>query len=203
MNFSFDKADIQESTVTDSNKPKVMKPGYYEVVTSELKSGIVDNEKQTPYIDWTVTNKSSEILTHRFYTSTTLKEGSTVTAWDITSSSFLQLVAAACNLDKDTAKDTLSKLGASSSTPEQFTTKLSTLVIGKPFRLKVNGEEVASTNSTTGKFTKSKFGNYRFAVTMKEEAGENGSYTMGKIYIKALPTSTVTSTSKSTSDLPF
>lgn len=203
MNFSFDKADIQESNIEDSNKPRVMKPGIYEVVTSELKSGVIDNEKQTPYIDWTVVNKANEILTHRFYTSTTLKEGSTVTAWDITSSSLLQLVAAACSLDKDTSKDKLTSLGASSTTSEQFTTKLSSLVIGKPFRLKVNGEEVVSTNSSTGKFTKSKFGNYKFAVSIKEGPGESGNYTMGKVYIKALPSSNVVTKTASTSDLPF
>lgn len=196
MNLSFDNAEVKDSGFTaDPNKQRVMKPGIYEVITSSLKSGVIDNEKQTPYIDWTVENRDKEILTHRYYTSTNVKSGSTMSAWDITANSILQLVIAITGVSKDDAKKKLTDLAVSSKTNDEFTIKLSSLVIGKPFQLKVNGEEVIS-GTTNNKFTKSKFGNYTFAIGIKEEVKK-----LGKVYIKPLPVANTATTSSS--ELPF
>lgn len=195
MNFSFENATIQENTI-DPNKPRVMKPGIYTVQTTELKSGTSETGKKSPYIDWTVTNKDKEILTHRFFTNSEVKEGGKISAWDITSSSFLQLVAATNTLEKEAARAKLTEIGSASTSAEQFTTKLSALVVGKSFYLKVNGEEVIT--GAGKKFTKSKFGNYNFAIPMTGDLG-----ILGKIYIKALPTADTTSTTVDSDTLPF
>jgi hypothetical protein len=196
--LNFNNAEVQESVARDQdpNKPKIMHPGIYLVKTTEVKAGVVNNEKQTPYIDWTVTNDKGEILTNRYFTSTTVKSGSTQSAWDISSSSILQLITAINGLDKDTAKAKLNELAASSDSNDSFVSKLSVLVVGKSFKLKVNGTETPI--GTEGKtFVKSSFGSYTFAVPTTTEDVK-----LGKPYIKQLPKSTVT-TSTTTSDLPF
>jgi len=196
--LNFNNAEVQENKEReqDPNKPRIMQPGIYLVKTTEIKSGIIANEKQTPYIDWTVINDKNEILTNRYFVSTTVKSGSTQSAWDISSSSILQLITAICGLDKDTAKAKLNDIATNSTSNDDFVSKLSVLVIGKSFKLKVNGAETPI--GTEGKtFVKSSFGSYTFAISANTEDVK-----LGKPYIKQLPKNTTT-TSNTVSDFPF
>lgn len=183
--FSFDNVSTEEENKGGENRVQVLKPAIYTVLTTELKSGVT--EKGVPFIDWTVKDKNSEgILTHRYHVGTTVNEGKKMSSWDISAPAFLQLVSASNKIDLSTAKTRLSEIANSSDSTEKFTLKLSAMVVGKLFKLKVNGEEVV--HGTSGnKFVKSKFGNFKFAVSTETEDSK-----LGKIYIKPLVTTHTT-----------
>jgi len=188
MNLNFNQADVQENT-TNANRTPVIKTGIHDVVTSELKGGITPTEKQSPYIDWTVVDAKEAICTHRFYTSEA--------AWKISASAFLQLLMAITKQDKETCRASLNTIASSAKDMPDFATKLSALVVGKPFQIKINGEEVISKVGT--KFVKSKFGNWTFALPVGEDPKG-----LGKVYIKPLPTMESAEVSTdTTNDLPF
>src|ERR1017187_10673030 len=95
--------ELNFNDATASTGTKVIQPGIHKVKTETLEYGTSQN-KGTPFLDWKVNDAGGCILSHRFYLSTTVKEGSTQSAWDITRNQLLQLVMASLNLDEVTAK---------------------------------------------------------------------------------------------------
>ena len=126
--FSFDDAKISVGS-------SILEPGIHNVKTESLEAGY-SSQTKAPYIDWKVTDGSAT-CTNRYYLNTAVKPGSTKSAWDITKNAFLQIVANALNLNEEVAK---SKLPVA-QTPEELATKLAAVVVGKPFRIKINGKE--------------------------------------------------------------
>jgi hypothetical protein len=178
MNFSFDNANVPESSL--DGKAQVLKPGIYNVVTEKLETGLSD-KNQSPYIDWTVKDSTGAIVTQRYFVSTKVNEGKKMSAWDVTSSAFLILIMAITKSTKEDAKAKLNSMVEGITSHDQLATKLSALVIGKQFTIKINGKEVIT--SAGKKFVRSEFGNFIFA----EAVGTNPSK-LGKPYVKQLHT---------------
>ena len=85
---------------------------------------------------------------------TTVSEGKSKSAWDITSKAFLEMATAMLKGDKDSAKAKLTEIGMASKDHNEFAMKLSAFVVGKDFRIKVVGEEI---EGGKGRFIKSSF----------------------------------------------
>lgn len=178
--FSFDDATATTGT-------KVIQPGIHRVKTDALEYGLSQN-KNTPYIDWKVSDAAGSVLSHRFYLSTTVGEGKTMSAWDIAKNQILQLVMASNNLDETTAKSKMPVVNSG----EELTNKLSAIVAGKEFRLKVNGQE---TLTATGKFIKSLFGTGNFAESLSILTEHSRLKYSDETNIKRLPATDTQSTS--------
>lgn len=178
--FSFDDATATTGT-------KVIQPGIHRVKTDTLEYGLSQN-KNTPYIDWKVSDAAGSVLSHRFYLSTTVGEGKTMSAWDIAKNQILQLVMASNNLDETTAKSKMPVVNSG----EELTNKLSAIAAGKEFRLKVNGQEILT---ATGKFIKSLFGTGNFAESLSILSDHSRLKYSDDTNIKRLPISNTQSTS--------
>lgn len=190
MNFNFDNAELPVN-----DKATVLKPGIYNVVTEKLETGLSD-KNQSPYIDWTVKDDTGAVVTQRYFVSTTVNEGKKMSAWDVTSSAFLMLIMAITKLSKEEAKSKLNTMVTGITSHDQLATKLSALVVGKPFTIKINGKEVIT--NTGKKFVRSEFGNYTFAEPIGTENSK-----LGKPYVKQLHTTEDTTTTSVAEDKPL
>ncbi len=98
--------------------------------------------------------------------------------------------------DKDTAKSKLIEIGKSSKDNTEFATKLSALVVGKEFRIKVVGKEI---EGGKGRFIKSEFAS---SPGLAEAKGANRLTFDENKNIKRLPLLPVSNTTF-TDDMPF
>lgn len=150
-NFSFDEASTESRTL-------VLKPGVHEVKTESVVKGNVGDSE---FIEIKVVDKTDSVLIQRFFLNTKVSPGKTKSAWSISSSSLLQIIKAANNFETD--DEAKSKI-AGFKNAEELATKLSYLIVGKSFRLKVNGKE---TEYQGKRFIKSLFGSFTFAESLK------------------------------------
>lgn len=145
--FNFENAEVSKG-----NYKETIKPGISVVKTTAITTG-VSTQKQTPYLEFTVEDSHGAELKQQYYLSTTVNPGKQKSAWDISKNAILALVAAANNLDEITAKTKM----PNAKSAEELAQKLSILLTGKEFRLKVVGEEKISQKGT--KYVASSFGN--------------------------------------------
>lgn len=145
--FNFENAEVSKG-----NYKETIKPGISIVKVTAITNGL-STQKQTPYLEFTVEDNHGAELKQQYYLSTVVNPGKQKSAWDISKNAILALVAASNNLDEATAKTKM----PNAKSAEELAQKLSMLVIGKEFRLKVNGEEKISQKGT--KYVASSFSN--------------------------------------------
>lgn len=145
--FGFENAEVSKG-----NYKETIKPGISLVKVTAITNGI-STQKQTPYLEFTVEDAQGAELKQQYYLSTTVNPGKQKSAWDISKNAILSLVAAANSLDEASAKAKM----PNAKTAEELAQKLSILLTGKEFRLKVVGEEKISQKGT--KYVASSFGN--------------------------------------------
>lgn len=158
--FGFENAEVSKG-----NYKETIKPGIHLVKTVSITNGI-STQKQTPYLEFTVENAHGAELKQQYYLSTTVNPGKQRSAWDISKNAILSLVAAANSLDEASAKAKM----PNAKTAEELAQKLSILMTGKEFRLKVVGEEKISQKGT--KYVASSFGNGVFCESKSVSAEE-------------------------------
>jgi hypothetical protein len=145
--FNFENAEVSKG-----NYKETIKPGISIVKVTAITNGL-SSQKQTPYLEFVVEDAHGAELKQQYYLSTTVNPGKQKSAWDISKNAILALVAASNNLDEATAKTKM----PNAKSAEELAQKLAMLVIGKDFRLKVNGEEKISQKGT--KYVASSFSN--------------------------------------------
>ena len=193
--FNFNEVVIEEAG------SKYFTPGNYVVKTTKVEDGL-SSQKQTPYVKVTVADQGGQTCENEYYLSTTVKEGSTKSAMDITAPNLVRLVAAANNLDINTedGKTKAKALIGSFKTPAELAQKLTTLLVGKPFAIHLGGKWVNPTDTTKKSWIKAEFGSGNFAVPAKDIArlvanpkikGENASATT-PTGTAGIPTATAT-----------
>jgi hypothetical protein len=145
--FNFENAEVSKG-----NYKETIKPGISIVKVTAITNGL-STQKQTPYLEFTVEDNHGAELKQQYYLSTVVNPGKQKSAWDISKNAILALVAASNSLDEATAKTKM----PNAKSAEELAQKLAMLVIGKEFRLKVNGEEKISQKGT--KYVASSFSN--------------------------------------------
>jgi len=145
--FNFENAEVSKG-----NYKETIKPGISIVKVTAITNGL-SSQKQTPYLEFTVEDNHGAELKQQYYLSTVVNPGKQKSAWDISKNAILALVAASNTLDEATAKTKM----PNAKSAEELAQKLAMLVIGKEFRLKVNGEEKISQKGT--KYVASSFSN--------------------------------------------
>jgi len=145
--FNFENAEVSKG-----NYKETIKPGISIVKVTAITNGL-STQKQTPYLEFTVEDSHGAELKQQYYLSTVVNPGKQKSAWDISKNAILALVAASNTLDEATAKTKM----PNAKSAEELAQKLAMLVIGKEFRLKVNGEEKISQKGT--KYVASSFSN--------------------------------------------
>lgn len=154
--FGFENAEV-----STGNYKETIKPGIHLVKTTAITNGI-STQKQTPYLEVTVETKDGSELKNQYYLSTIVNPGKKKSAWDISKNAILSLVVATHGLDAqglpiDQITATAKSKMPNAKTAEELAQKLSILLMGKEFRLKVVGEEKISGKGK--KYVASSFGN--------------------------------------------
>ena len=134
----FDFNDAAENT-----GGKFLSPGVHTLKITGITDGVAGTG--APFIEMVLEDKAGLICNHRYYLNTTTKEGSTKSAWEITKSNLVSLLAAINNTDFDTAKAALPK----ATSPAELSANLSKVMVGKPFDVRLNGKEIQA--NTAGK----------------------------------------------------
>jgi hypothetical protein len=149
--FNFDDAKIETGPAN-----KYLDAGIHEVKITEYKVGT--NSVGNGYVDITVKNEDGSTAQNRYSLSQTVNPGKQKCAWDITKNQLFQLCIAT-----GTTQEKFKEKTSNVTTQEQLVEVLSALSVGKPFRIKLIGEETIYKNST---FVRAKFANGRFAETI-------------------------------------
>jgi len=153
--------DFQNAELNKNSYKETIKPGIHVVKITNVTNG-VSAQKQAPFLEFTAESvDGSAELKQQYYLSTTVNPGKQKSAWDISKNAILSLVAASNSLDEETAKSKM----PSAKSAEELAQKLAMLIIGKEFRLKVNGEEKISQKGT--KYVASNFANGVFCESSK------------------------------------
>lgn len=153
MELNFNDAAI--STGSTSN---YMEPGNYIVKVTKVEKGL-SSKAQSPYVEITVTNEKGATCAQQYYLNTAVAEGKKQSAWNISASAILTIVAAANNTDEAGAKSKLAGLNG-----ENIDAKLATLLVGKPFAMTLNGKWINPEDTAKKSWIKAEFGSYLFAV---------------------------------------
>ncbi len=136
--------------------------GNHRVKVSEVKKG-VSSKQATPFVEITVVGEGGETCSQQYYLTTTIKEGSKQSAWQISAAAILTLVAAANNCDEATAKSKLAGMNG-----DNIDSKLSSLLVGKPLGLTISGVWVNPEDMDKKSWVKGVFGSYLFAVPVND-----------------------------------
>lgn len=184
--FGFDNAEVAKG-----NFKETIKPGIHIVKVVAITNGI-SSQKQSPYLEVTVETADGAELKNQYYLTTTVGEGKQKSAWDISKNAILSLVAAANSLDEATAKSKM----PNAKTAEELAQKLSILMMGKEFRLKVVGEEKISQKGK--KYVASSFGSGVFCES--KQVAESKLFFNPEKNIKKLP---IEPASENTTDSTF
>lgn len=177
MELSFDNAEIAKNT------GGYLKPGNHIVKVTEIKKG-ESSQQHTPFIAITVEDADKNKCTNEYYLSTTVKEGNQRSAWSITSSALLTLVAAVSGLTEEAAKAKLTGISLSN-----IDVKMAALLVGKEFAIHLDGKWVNPTDTSKEPWIKANFGSYLFAVPAKDIEKLTK-----KTYIKGEPAAKATET---------
>lgn len=150
--------DFKDATVENGNVNNYLAPGIHKVKVTEIKSGL-SSQKQSPYIEFTVSDENNATCSQQYYLTTT-PGNSGKSAWDISKNAILQIVMAATNSDEATAKSKM----PTANNQDELAAKLSSMLVGKQFAIHLAGEWVNPTDTSKKSWIKSVFGGYKFAV---------------------------------------
>ena len=145
MNFNLKQENSNSQQSIQPNKVRYQRPGIYDnVKITEILFG-KSSVKQTPYIQLKTVNNLDEVgNSSRMYLSNTRAEGKQTTAWTITAKNLINLIISTNNISKQEAEN-IELVSPSETNPDkmyaQLVNKLSSLLIGKPFRAKFIGEQ--------------------------------------------------------------
>lgn len=130
----FDLKEANESQVSTVNYQKV---GVYDNVKITEVVLAETSVNKVPYIELKTIGQNGEVgRSNKMFLSTDVKPGKTTSAWAITARNIVDLLVNTHNITRDEAKAMIAVDNA-----QQLVTKLSALLIGKPFRAKFKGEE--------------------------------------------------------------
>lgn len=181
MNFDFSDAKV-------STGSSYLEPGIHDVKLVEVTTKTVGSDN-TPFVGFKVVDNAGASCTHEYCVKTTVGEGKTQSAWDISKHAILQLATAMLG-DEGKAKAMLS--GA--TTTEGLVQKLSANLVGKSFAIKLGGKEIEA-KGDKGRWIKAEFGSYTFAVPTAQKSKLKFDATKN---IKRLPVLTGTATASTT-----
>jgi hypothetical protein len=120
------------------------KPGIYEnvkVVDVLLEKS---SQKQVLYLKLVTSGQNGETgYSTKMFLSTTVGEGKKTSAWSITARNLADLICATHNIEDAKAKEMIAV-----ETVDQLVSKVSALLVGRPFRAKFKGEEGSNGNGT-------------------------------------------------------
>ena len=189
-----------EQTVIPEDKPQISRltAGRHKVKVTKVEKA-TNATAGTPALDITVEDENGAFCTNRFQLSVEVKEGKTTSAWAITSLAILYLVQAANKVDEAGAKAKLAGLSH-----DNIDTKLSSLLIGKPFAINLSGEHVPNSDVTKDSWIKVKFAGWHFARPIDEFDKLPATPRITGIAVKGtMNTNSGISTSKEGGDLPW
>ena len=142
----------QEENTTNSNgSPRVeyQKPGIHDnLIITDITVG-KSSYKGSPFIELKTINQNNEVgRSAKMYLSTSVGEGKKMSAWDMTKRNISDLILATNNITKQEVENIeLVPSNTNASLDEQYqmlAQKLSSLIVGKPFRGKFKGEQSAT-----------------------------------------------------------
>lgn len=145
--MSFSLKSKEESNSSTNAKPRIewQTPGIFDnVKITEIKQG-KSSIKGSPYIQMMTIGVNGEIgNSSKMYLSTTPSEGKTRSAWDVTAGNLVDLIIATKNISR-TEAEAISLVPDNEPSVEKqhemLVHKLSTLLVGHPFRAKFKGEQ--------------------------------------------------------------
>ena len=144
MNMNFN-LNVDDSTNETSNNVSYQKAGVYDnVKITEIISG-KSNVKQTPYIRMKTINQNGEVGQSAYmYLSSEIGEGKKMSGWHMTARNINDLIVATHNISRDEAK-AIELAPSNEPNDEKYISmlinKLSSLLVGRPFRAKFKGEQ--------------------------------------------------------------
>ncbi len=144
--------DFQNAAVPVGNYKETIKPGINLVKVVKIENGL-SSKAQAPQLTITVEDAHGAELANSYSLNTVVNPGKKMSGWDVTKNAILSMVAAALSLDEVSAKAKM----PNAKSAEELAQKLSVLLAGKEFKLKVIGEEKISQKGT--KYVASLFGN--------------------------------------------
>lgn len=144
--FGFENAEVSKG-----NYKETIKPGINLVKVVKIENGL-SSKTQAPQITFTVNDNHGAELAKSYSLNTTVNPGKKMSGWDVTKNAILSMVAAALSLDEVSVKAKM----PNAKSAEELAQKLSVLLAGKEFKLKVVGEERISQKGT--KYVASSFG---------------------------------------------
>jgi len=142
----------QDENATNSNgSPRVeyQKPGIYDnVVITEVVLG-KSSHKGSPFIQLKTLGQNGEVgKSSPMYLSTTVGENKKMTAWDMTKRNISDLILATNDISKQEVESIefvpMNTTATLQEQHEMVAQKVSTLLVGKPFRAKFKGEQAQS-----------------------------------------------------------
>lgn len=158
--FGFENAEVSKG-----NYKETIKPGINLVKVVKIENGL-SSKAQAPQITFTVNDNHGAELAQIYSLNTVVNPGKKMSGWDVTKNAILSMVAAALSLDEVSAKAKM----PNAKSAEELAQKLSVLLAGKEFKLKVVGEERISQKGT--KYVASSFGNGVFCESKSVSAEE-------------------------------
>lgn len=172
--FGFENAEVSKG-----NYKETIKPGISLVKVVKIENGL-SSKAQAPQITFTVEDAHGAELNQIYSLNTVVNPGKKMSGWDVTKNAILSIVAAANSLDETSAKAKM----PNAKSAEELAQKLSILLAGKDFRLKVVGEEKISQKGT--KYVASSFGNGVFCESKQVPEAESKLFFSAEKNIKKL-----------------
>lgn len=122
---------------TQNTGPSYQKPGIADntIVTEAVLLSTSTNT--VPYMELRTQGPNGELgKSNKMFLSTDVKPGKKMSAWAVTSRNIVDLIVATHNVDEATAKGMLV-----AKSQEEVVQKVSSLLVGRPFRAKFKGED--------------------------------------------------------------
>jgi len=128
--------DASEEKV--GNSSKFQEVGIYDNIRITGVIAGESNTKKTPFVKLEVEGANGEKSTSaEMYVSTTIKDGSTMSAWNITARNLVGIIKSITGKSEQEAKDAIL-----AKDNKDLASKLATLLVGKPFRAVFYGKEI-------------------------------------------------------------
>lgn len=134
-NFNLNAA----SEKVERTGPTYQRPGISEGVRISKVSLEKTPTNQVDYLQLETVGANGEVgKSNRMFLSTDIKEGKKMAAWAVTARNLTDILMVTHNVDEATAKAMINV-----GSKQELVSKLSSLVIGRPFRAKFKGVETA------------------------------------------------------------
>jgi hypothetical protein len=159
--FGFENAEVSKG-----NYKETINPGINLVKVVKIENGL-SSKANAPQLTITVEDAHGAELANSYSLNTVVNPGKKMSGWDVTKNAVLSMVAAALSLDEVSAKAKM----PNAKSAEELAQKLSVLLTGKEFRLKVVGEEKISQKGK--KYVASSFGSGVFCESKQVPEAES------------------------------